>query len=614
MYRFTHNQRTAGKITIVTILAGITVFSFLYFFNLDERAVEIAEAQDNATTSVRVLNTPPAWTVDAEESVESSVTNPTNSGSVVTWVATATDSNGEPYYLLICNASSTPQANSGAAPNCTGGTQWAVSTSTLSGTQATVSTTTLEAWAESNAWYAYVCDDNIGTPRCNAGHRQGSGSTASPFIVNHRPTFSIFLDNSPTLPGATVTWYSTSTDSDSAGGADTLTLHVCREADFTGTECGPGGFWASTSISYSLTEDASATTTISVPTQDGIYEAYGYIVDNHGHAATGGQQGADSVLIVANATPTVGSGTITINGNTDLELTIAGGETTGFTLAFTVTDANSCVANASTTYEIATTTADFYRSGVTAASCNASGDYDPNNCYPGAVGTGVWNLVCTRDNTSCGGPNDTDTVWNCTFPLWFVADATDLDSFYEGEDWRATITAYDDNYATSTPTESAGGRDVLQLTSFVLNTSDIEYGDLEPGQSTGDLIATTTIAANGNVGVNQNLYGTHMCPGYTGPGSCPWQVPIATSSIHAEYQKYGTSTAEYTSLTEAFSLSSSTPDLLELRLVKTTSTSSFATSSIYWGIQVPSTITFAGDYEGENTFQVVTSDSAFWGN
>ncbi|MEX0931684.1 MAG: hypothetical protein WDZ88_02955 [Candidatus Paceibacterota bacterium] len=605
--RFNKAQATAGKVTIVTVLAGIMVFAAFYVLNLDEHTVPKVEAQSNATTSVEVLNTPPDWTVDAEEGAESSITNPTNSGDAVSWVATGTDANGEDYYLLICNASSTPIANSNAAPECTGGTQWAVSTSTASGQPASVSTTTAEAWDESNDWYAYICDDNTSTPRCNAAHRQGSGSTASPFLVNHRPTFSLFSDSSPTLPGAVITWHSTSTDSDIEGGADTLILHVCKEADFTGTECGAGGFWASTTLTY--TADTAASTTLPVPLQDDDYEAYGYVVDNHGHAATGGQQGADSVLTVANATPTVSSGTININGLADLELAIAGGETENFTLSFAVSDGNSCVANASTTYEVATVSADFYRSGVTAASCNSAGDYDPNNCYTGTVATTTWNLVCTQDNTSCGGPDDSTVTWSCTFPLWFLADATDAGSFYAAEDWRATVTATDDNSSASTPTESAGGQDVLQLMSFVLNTSDIPYGALEPGQTTEDLIATTTIAANGNVGLDQNLYGEHMCPGYSGQGTCPFQSP-ATSSIHADNQKFGTTTTGYVD-NDAYALATTTQEL-ELNLAKTISTSTLSEADIYWGIGIPGTITFAGEYFGENTFQMVTSESAEW--
>ena len=151
----------------------------MFFLNLGADELHQAQAQGVASTSVTVLNTPPQWTVDAEEQFESSTDNPTNSTEEVSWVATATDSNGAPYFLLICSNSATPTPNAAvdysslgtAAPDCDSpANQWAVSTGTLSGTQATVATTTQESWSESNDWFAWVCDDDPVNPRCNASY------------------------------------------------------------------------------------------------------------------------------------------------------------------------------------------------------------------------------------------------------------------------------------------------------------------------------------------------------------------------------------------------------------------------------------------------------------
>ena len=61
---------TAGKITIVTALLGVVVFVSAFLLNLGSQKVQEVQAQSQATTSVTVLNTPPQWTVDAQELVQ----------------------------------------------------------------------------------------------------------------------------------------------------------------------------------------------------------------------------------------------------------------------------------------------------------------------------------------------------------------------------------------------------------------------------------------------------------------------------------------------------------------------------------------------------------------
>ena len=136
---------TAGKITVITSLLGVAVFAVVFLLNIGAQEFRQVEAQGLATTSVTVLNTPPQWTIDAQESTPSSTTTPTNSGRVITWRATATDSNAESYYLLICNNGNVPTPNSAAVPACgAGAVRWAVSSFTTSGIQATAATTTTE--------------------------------------------------------------------------------------------------------------------------------------------------------------------------------------------------------------------------------------------------------------------------------------------------------------------------------------------------------------------------------------------------------------------------------------------------------------------------------------
>ena len=609
----TDQLHTAGKITVYTSFIGIIVFIFVFIFNIGESTIHHVDAQSNATTSVTVLNTPPVWTASSTEVIESSQTNPTNAGDVVSWTAVGTDSNAERYYLLICNTNATPTPNSNSAPTCTSGVQWAVSASTTSGSSATAATTTLSGWSESNPWFAWICDGNSGSPRCNNTYSQGTNATnSSPFEVNHRPSFTVFTDNSPANPGQVVTFNSTSSDSDVSGTADTVKLIVCASAGFnTVTDTCTGTLLASSTVLVSA--NASSTYTIVIPTQDQNYSAFGYVIDNHGFEASGGAQGTDSTLTVSNVAPTVGAATISLvqATTTDMVLTVESAQTTGFTLSFTTSDNNSCDApGGASGDEITNYALSIYRSGVGSTTCStASGAYNANNCYPSGLATTTWNLSCTPSVASCTGSSDTDMTWSCTFPLWYIADPTDgiaSTTQYSTQDWRAQVQAIDNNAASGPLSEGSSGVEVTSFLAFALNTLSIAYGALEPGQTNATLSATTTIAATGNVGLDKDVQGSSMCTTYTNASPC---APSATSTIPESEQHFGTSQIAYGS---GAPLSSTTAQFVDINVPKSTATSTQATSNAFWGIGVPGTITFAGSYTGQNTFTAIVSNSSQW--
>ncbi len=613
---------TAGKITVLTSLVGVVVFSTMFLLNLGAEEFQQVQAQGIATTSVNVLNTPPQWTIDAQEEIGSSTTTPTNTGSQVAWVATATDSNGAPYFLLICDTATPPipgQASSTndlgtAPPSCVAtSTQWAVSASTTSGSEARAATTTLEAWDEENDWYAWVCDDDPDNARCNVLFKQGTGTTSSPFNVNHRPTFTAYSDDSSasSVPGTLVTFTSTADDADITGTADTVKLFVCSTNSFnlTTSACTASTIATSTFVATNPT----ATYTIVIPTRDANYGAYGFVIDNHGHGASGGQQGVDSVLTVGNAVPYVNAGDITLNNGGNIILTVPAGETTGFTVQFAASDNNSCQTSTSSS-EIVGYDLSVYRTGVNSTtSCDALNEYDANDCYTSAVPASTWNLSCTASTTSCTGPTDLNVIYNCTFPLWYIADPTDDTSTttpYAGTNWVAAASAIDDDGAQSTLIPGTIYQHVQQLLAFALDTVAIPYGSLEPGTRNEVLNATTTMRATGNVGLDQLLTGESMCRTYTTAVTCP---NSATSTIAERYQVFATSTASYGSASSSGRfLSSTTAKELEVNILKPTATSSQTSKITYWGIEVPGTITLAGAYTGENTFIAKLSEAVQW--
>lgn len=610
---------------MVTAILGVVVFMIAFLLNIGAKELAYVDAQGGiATTTVTVLNTPPQWTGNAREETASATNTPTNVGDLVTWVATGTDSNSEDYYLLICSASNAPSSTAGGAPTCNGGPTWAVSTATISGTQARVSTTTLDAWSEENVWYAWICDSVNPGARCNAtytGH--DNTATSSPFVVNHRPDFTAFYDDSELLnaePGDTVTFYATATDPDWLGGNDTKKLFVCSTQSFSTStdDCTATTLASST---FTTATSVEATYSVVIPTRDTTYGAYLYIIDEHGFEAVEGgssAQATDTVLTVHNSRPSILPGGIVLNNGSDLSLTVEAGETTGFTLTFEASDNNSCSSTSGypeiTDYEIVV-----YRSGVGTSTCDTTGNnYDPNNCYDSAVPTTTWNLSCTASSGSCTydvDQIDTSIQYDCTFPLWYVADPTSGDSsesFYDTEDWRASVRPIDDDGATTTLLVELGiPRELNAWMQFAVDTTAIPYGPLEPGQFNDPLQATTTMRATGNVGLDQLLSGEHMCDYYTTAVKC---VPSATSTIAAPFQTFATSSYSfaYASNTLGNVLSSSTQANLEVNVFKSTATSSQASGTTYWGIMVPSTITKAGAYTGENTIWGVAGEPAQW--
>lgn len=608
--------KTAGKITVFTALAGLTVFFFALVFDFSANELSKASAQ-TATTTLTVINTPPEFTLNPYEVVESSTSSPTNSGDVVQWAAIGTDSNSAPYFLLICSTNASPTANAASGPGnlgsappaCGGGIQWGVSASTTSGSLATVSTTTVEAMSESNDWYAWVCDDDPVNPRCNNIAEQGDYATSSsPFNVNHRPVLTNISNTGPVDPGGVIAFQSTSSDPDVVDAADEIYLVICGDTSYnTTTNTCDTNFIASTTIS--MLSDATATYTVASIIRDDTYVANGYLVDEHGHEASANP--INSNFDVNNVAPTVLGGDIDLNGGSDLVLSVPAGETTGFTLDFTIRDANSCV-NAASTSEITNFGVAIFRSNNSTTTCDStSGSYDPNDCYASQLATTTWNLSCTATST-CASPLQDYVDYSCTFPLWFVADPSDsgpnTPAAFQATNWTAGVYGVDDDAAIGSMTTTSNPVDLTSFAAISIAADEIAYGGIEPGNDSGTLSATSSALNVGNTGLDQEVRGESMCSTFSATTSCPVS---ATSTIPENQQQFASTTLPYGDVL-ALALSSTTNQEVELDVQKTTSTSTPNTATTYWGIAVPASITLAGSYQGLNTFTAVVAEPTDW--
>lgn len=591
-------QKKIGISVLVSgfFLAGVILVTSFFASGTLQHA-RFAVAQSTATTTVNVLNTPPLWTVNAYMNPVSSTSTPTNAGSNVTWYAIGTDPNSDNYYLLLCKTTSTPTANNSTAPNCNGG-QWTVSTSTVSGATSTAVYTTLTGDAQINNWYAWICDGNAGGAKCN------TTTVSSTFVVNHRPNFSSFSNNSPAIPGATVTWTALASDTDNfTGTTDTVQLFVCKATDFSGNSCGAGGTYCSSTASLA---NPTCSASVPIPTQDEGYSSYGYVIDPHQFAASGIAAATETVSAVV---PTIASSSINLlnvgGSSTPLTLTNPGGQTTGFQVSFTATDNNSCL-NPTGGQEVATASIDVFRTGVGLGACSSTGNYNANNCYPAAVGTTTWNFSCSQNGGSCAGSSSITSQWTCTFPLWYVADPTDgtaTSTQYYNQAWAAAVQATNYLGATSTVIQGTATNTVLSFLASQLNTPGISFGALSPGSTTPNASATTTLSELGNVGLNETLYGTSMCSNYP---SCPVS---ATSTIPVNQLVYASSGVLYASAT---SLAVNPGTLFPIQIQKSTSTATSSLGTTFWGISIPSTIQLSGAYTGQNTFVAVRSSPSSW--
>ena len=434
--------------------------------------------------------------------------------------------------------------------------------------------------------------------------------------MNHRHTITLAADDSPTLPGALVTWTSTATDTDSIRGGDAIQLFVCKGASFDATipACTGTGAWATSTAALG---NPSTSTTLTIPLQDTDYGAYVYVVDPFNHPATSAWQGSSTVLTVSNAAPYIASSTITIydvygstTNDQTLALTVPESQTNNFVARFDVSDNNSCK-NVSNGNEVSDADIDVFRSavgGTYGLGCDASGEYNANNCYTDRSTN--WVPTCYQVSSAPCTSSTVSVTWECTFSLWYITDPTDVGSKFPGEDWRASARATDDNTVTgnySTDDKPANtGAEVVQFLSFRATGSPIAYGSWEPGQDTGVHPATTTVYATGNTGLDEYLSGDAMCVSYP---SCNG---LATSTIYVPYQHYAT-TSSSLAYGSGFLLSTSTaPVFVNIVIPKTTATDTPTNDDTYWGIAVPSSITYAGDYIGRNYIDAVVANSTEW--
>lgn len=460
----------------------------------------------------------------------SSSTTPTNAGQKVTFTATATDGESDNYYLAICKTNSITAVNNGA-PTCATSQTWAVSASTASGAQASVTYTTSSLSSESNAWFAFVCDYNASSACSSAS--QGTGDSGSPFAVNRAPSFTATSAAVSSIAvGALQTFNTTSSDSDTDGSADTVTLYACKSNDFTGSACGTAGEWCHSSSGSA--SNASCTYTIQATDGYGSKNYFGYIIDNHSFASTSNPLSATfTIYATSPGTPAPPASwlsgwtyrkKITIsNTNVDANLT-------DFPLLVKIAEAGGGSTNIganclSSGYDIRFTSSDgatllkYERETFSVASSNLTANIWVK--VPTVSQSASTDIYIYYGKTGATDGEDAANVWDVNFKgVWHSKDSTDTSHIA-------------DSTGVNNGTKKAAG-EPLETTGKIGNAQDYDGTDdyVNAGSNSSlNITADITISAWINmVSFGQSSYG-RIVSNRGGLGSGGYELAVDNSAI-----------------------------------------------------------------------------------
>lgn len=589
-------ERSIPLFVIICLIMSSTAMGLFFNVNFDiykliktkSSVIDVPEAfaVDTASTTVEVQNAPPVITILPAEVPASTSTSPVNVGENLSIQVTATDGEGNQYYLLICSTNSViPDMTNGDNHRC-GATTFGSSTIANSGSQATTTFAVADPGAEYDDWYAFVCDNHATQADCSLssqGSSPNSGDDSSPFYINHAPTITVVTTTSnnknPGNSGDPFVIEASATDGDVMGGIDELSIYVCSTDSWT---IGGGCAGSQLCTGTSTAPDVSCTFATSTPAADGSYAYYAFVKDWHNMAAIGNSKTAN--YIVNNVAPVIGS--VILHDSNDIVLNMKGmNEVAATTTSTSVSDNNGCLDIVSGGYA---TSSIYWSSVANAQFCTA----DDNNCYQ------IGAADCVITSGSCTGASDADLTYTCSTTIAYHAIPTDdADGTpYELTNWLGSLTVTDNNNLRTTATTTVGV-DVITLTALEVSETTIPYNSVKASQNTGAYNATTTIINYGNSPLDSGVDVNDMD-----------KDDMLGDFIEAENQQFSTSTFIYGSGTWSVEEASTTLQVDILTVKPTSQTNVY--DEIYWGIGIPAGKP-SGSYTGQNVFTAIL-DSDNW--
>lgn len=562
-------SKLLGLALVVSILGAIV-------------AVKVYAAQVDLTTTI--TNSAPTWAANPSDG-SSYLTTPTNVGAAVTFTGTATDANGNGYWLAVCKTGGTiTPSGTGAAPVCTAG-NWCISSSaSATGVANTCSYTALQTDPMSNNWEAYACDNNASGSTCSSAYT-GTEPTGSPFHVNHPPVIGTvaigpsYGSTSSVDPGngtTGVVYFRVGvTDPDSEGTQDTIDMYACDSAstfDAT-TLCSGTTYCSVTGVATGTNADCNNTTLAPIPTTHGSKSVKIFLRDNSSTKLKDAGTSNTQSYSVTDVAPTASAFSFTSGYN---PLNPSAGASVNQAYTATITDNNGYA-------DVTTASGAIYVSPGTLTGAGACTTASELNCYnatscPLTGGSGA------TVTATCGGAGNLITTWFNIAP---------------SASWKAHLNAVSDLGTTSMATE--GTFTVSALAAVGTAESSINYGSLATGGTSAAM--TTTIQNAGNVIADALVDGDLMCTDY---------ATCAGSTI-ARAQQHWSPTSSWTwgssdyALIENASVGTETAGCSNRSIAVTTNHSTYTTSPLYWKIQIPS-VQATGSYTGRNYFIGTAND------
>ncbi|MBI5421659.1 LamG domain-containing protein [Candidatus Peregrinibacteria bacterium] len=551
------NHYNAGKPNFQNFNNAETAIGDLWSSNLTCADTYGVESSASTSNSVEILG----FTADVSDG-GSSATTPTNVGSNVTFTGTYNAPSARLWYLAVCKTNAVTAGND-AAPTCDGGS-WAISATTADATQATVAYTTLVGDAESNPWYAFACDKVASVASCSP-MTQGSGNNGSPFVVNHRPSYSAYSATDATggtiEPGDTVKFSATTADADVG---DTVALYVCPSGNtFNGSACS-GTEICHVAATAPGAVSCSSATLAPIPTAHGSTNVEIFVVDSHAFVGNGASTQSYSVTDVA---PTITSS----NQYSTTAITLAAGTSTAKSYTVVVSDNNGgsdLVSTGAVLYDSAAIS-------LASGTCSAS----DANCYSG--------VSCTP-----GVPSGVNLTYTCDFTVWFNANAS--------SSWKMHANPADGQGAVTNLTDS-NAIAVGALQAISIPETAIAYGALTLGTtSSGVAIALQNV---GNQVLDVLIQGSDMAR--TGGGAT---ISLAQQKWHNTSSVFDYSTTGNTLVSSAAGATTKAAGCADRNVAVRAAHASGVGSdeNLYWKLQMPSA-QMAGTYTGTNTLAAAAS-------
>jgi len=387
------------------------------------------------------------------------------------------------------------------------------------------------------------------------GRTNVSGSNYDIAVVRYN------TDGSINSPSGYACAQSAVTDSDS----DTVDVHVCSTNSFTGTACSATTLCKITGVRSGFSGQCIMNGSVPVPTAHGSYNAYVFIVDQHGYQGSGTSTQTYSVADVA---PALTSYTVTHSPT----LAAGGSDTVDYYLD--LSDANGYA-------DVTNVKGVFFDS----SSVNNYCTLNDNNCYI--------HSSCTPSNQS--GPNLRAT---CQSTVWFNSNASTV--------WKVQAKPTTDLGVSDLPNLlDADNKTIPPLQGIDIVQSSIGYGTIAIG---GTSMATETSMGNaGNQRIDVKVDGDNMCiDSYQATCPTPDYVPLGQQKWYHtpdpfDWDDPPTGAGPYTLVDTASGTGDATGCLNRNIYVRPDHASTSTNESIYWKLRIPSSLK-AGSYYGRNTF------------